>query len=356
MLAEPEANCARVAGLEAQILHLEHSLSELRAEKSLAQERLDFYKYPVLTLPNEVVSEIFIQFLPAYPHFPPLTGMFSPTLLTHICRRWREIALGTPALWKAIGSYDHAKPQMISHLFNTWLGRSRSCPLSIEYHCTGFARIDTGVFEALVPHCARWEHLKLQVSASLLRQMKGPMPLLRHLHLIYTVSPANPVDVAAACDMPLLRTIVLCYAAGVILPWAQLTSLTLLWVYPYECVQVLQQTSNLVCCKLSVVVRLGVHDAPGPDITLPCLQSLTLTDLNEPSRRVTNLLELLRRPFSPQPQSPKSFPSAQPHRFAESIRIKIRLQARGSAYQRHDLSLKDLLPQGISLDSEVLPR
>ncbi|KAJ6577954.1 hypothetical protein B0H19DRAFT_1229908 [Mycena capillaripes] len=296
MLADLEADRARVAELEAQILHLEHSLSKLRTDKLLAQERLDFYKYPVLTLPNEIVSEIFIQFLPAYPHFPPLTGIFSPTLLTHICRRWREIALGTPALWKAIGSYDNAgriscNPEMLSHLFDTWLDRSRSCPLSIEYHETSDARIDAGFLEALVPHRARWEHLKLRVSASLLPQMKGPMPLLQHLHLIYTVSPANPVNVAASCDVPLLRTVILTgYAAlGVILPWAQLTSLTLLCVYAYECVQVLQQTSNLVCCELSVIVRSG--DTPGPDITLPCLKSLTLTDTDERNRqRVTNLL------------------------------------------------------------------
>jgi hypothetical protein len=102
MLADLEADRARVADLDAQISHLERSLSALREEKNLAQERLDSYKYPVLTLPNEIVSEIFIHSLPAYPEYPPLTGLHSPTLLTHICRRWREIALGAPALWRAI--------------------------------------------------------------------------------------------------------------------------------------------------------------------------------------------------------------------------------------------------------------
>ncbi|KAJ7705931.1 hypothetical protein B0H14DRAFT_2415857, partial [Mycena olivaceomarginata] len=53
---------------------------------------------PVLTLPNEIISEIFVQFLPVYPLSSPSTGPFSPTLLTQICRRWREIALTTPLL------------------------------------------------------------------------------------------------------------------------------------------------------------------------------------------------------------------------------------------------------------------
>ncbi|KAJ6577973.1 hypothetical protein B0H19DRAFT_1122031 [Mycena capillaripes] len=98
MLAGLEADRVRVAQLEAQILHLERSLSELRIEQSLTQERLDSYTYPVLTLPNEIISEIFIHFLPTYPFCPPLTGVLSPTILTHIFRRLREIALGTPVL------------------------------------------------------------------------------------------------------------------------------------------------------------------------------------------------------------------------------------------------------------------
>ncbi|KAJ6560151.1 hypothetical protein B0H19DRAFT_945240, partial [Mycena capillaripes] len=66
------------------------------------QERLNSFKYPVLTLPAEIISEIFVHFLPIYPSCPPLTGFLSPTLLTQICRKWRHIALTTPALWRAI--------------------------------------------------------------------------------------------------------------------------------------------------------------------------------------------------------------------------------------------------------------
>ncbi|KAJ7088210.1 hypothetical protein C8R43DRAFT_939231, partial [Mycena crocata] len=94
-----EADRTRLKDVEAEILGLERALDLLRKKKSAIQGRLDAYRYPVLTVPNELVSDIFLQFLPAYPDCPSMSGLFSPTLLTHICRKWREIALTTPSLW-----------------------------------------------------------------------------------------------------------------------------------------------------------------------------------------------------------------------------------------------------------------
>ncbi|KAJ6474423.1 hypothetical protein C8R47DRAFT_708876 [Mycena vitilis] len=102
MLAHLEADRVRVAELEAHIVELQRSLAVLQSEKVSAQERLASYKYPVLTVPNELISEIFIHFLPAYPVCPPLTGPRSPAVLTQICHRWREVALSTPSLWRAL--------------------------------------------------------------------------------------------------------------------------------------------------------------------------------------------------------------------------------------------------------------
>ncbi|KAJ7866360.1 hypothetical protein B0H13DRAFT_2281471 [Mycena leptocephala] len=277
MLADLEADRARVADLEAQISHLEHSLSALREEKTLAQERLDSYKYPVLTLPNEIVSEIFIHFLPAYPECPPLTGLLSPTVLTHVCRRWREIALSTATLWSAIGtSYDDdlSLKQQIQ-IFDLWLKRSRFCPLSLQIG--GGTGIDE-FLAVVVPHRARWEHLELEdTSLACLPIIDGPMPLLRHLNLSLYDSFTDAPEVFAFRDAPLLRTVILSpdAASSIILPWAQLTSLTLFNVYPRECVPILQKTTNLVHCKLEVSFDSG-NDEPGLDITLPYLESLSI--------------------------------------------------------------------------------
>ncbi|KAJ6481847.1 hypothetical protein C8R45DRAFT_313381 [Mycena sanguinolenta] len=110
MRSDLEADRARVAEIttcvaqmQAQVRDLKRSITELRAEQDIAQQRIDSFKYyPVLTLPNEIISEIFLHFLPAYPAYPPLFGTPSPTSLTQICRKWRGLALATPGLWRAI--------------------------------------------------------------------------------------------------------------------------------------------------------------------------------------------------------------------------------------------------------------
>ncbi|KAJ7473247.1 hypothetical protein FB451DRAFT_1133777 [Mycena latifolia] len=130
------ADRAHIADIEAQILTLERAIGELRAEMQRTQERLDSYAYPVLTLPNETVSEIFVRFLPVYPLCPPQTGLLSPTVLTHICRKWREIALATPALWRAISIVDDIDSDRTDgrqlHILESWLNRSGCLPLAVD--------------------------------------------------------------------------------------------------------------------------------------------------------------------------------------------------------------------------------
>ncbi|KAF8215579.1 hypothetical protein K438DRAFT_602863 [Mycena galopus ATCC 62051] len=133
MLAHLAADRALVADLDTKILDLERSLFALRTEKQLVQERLDSFKYLVLTLPNEITAEIFTHFLPPYPDCPPFAGPHSPTLFTQICHEWREIALGTPTLWRAMAPSDLSISfDRRVHLCETWLRRSRSCPLSLS--------------------------------------------------------------------------------------------------------------------------------------------------------------------------------------------------------------------------------
>ncbi|KAJ7470992.1 hypothetical protein FB451DRAFT_324350 [Mycena latifolia] len=90
--------------------------------------------YPVLTLPTEIVSEIFTHFVPVYPACPPLVGLLSPSTLGQVCRKWRQIAISTPSLWRAIRlDLDNRinRPTQL-RLLDTWLERSRTSPLSIS--------------------------------------------------------------------------------------------------------------------------------------------------------------------------------------------------------------------------------
>ncbi|KAJ7845754.1 hypothetical protein B0H13DRAFT_1468531, partial [Mycena leptocephala] len=135
---------------------------------------------PVLTLPNEIVSEIFIHFLPLRPLCPPLTGLLSPTTLTQICRQWREVAQATPELWRAIPFSDNRTPlEAQLHICDIWLSRSRGYPLSIRINRpVGGPDSLRKIFSALVPHQARWEDFTLHISVSSFPNLDGPMPLL----------------------------------------------------------------------------------------------------------------------------------------------------------------------------------
>ncbi|KAF8207692.1 hypothetical protein K438DRAFT_1755126 [Mycena galopus ATCC 62051] len=253
----------------------------LRLEQALAQQRLQSYIYPVLTLPPEIVSEIFIHIIPQYPCCPPLTGTLSPTSLTHICRKWRAIALSTPALWRAIQlSLDSLPVEGQVHISDQWLKRSGSCRFSIQLD--GYLGRIANVLTSVFRHATRWECLKLEVSPYQLRELEGSnMPLLSHLDLRLHEDSEVAVDAIAFRDLPLLRSVTLndIAASWVILPWDQLTSLVLNSVYLHECVPILQQTSNLAHCELHIFASDAdtIHV-----IDLPCLQSLVLI---HPGRR-----------------------------------------------------------------------
>jgi hypothetical protein len=269
MLNALEADRARIVVLEAEISKLELSLYALRTEKKLAQQRIASYKYPVLTLPNEIVSEIFIHFLPIYPLCPPIRGPYSPTLLTRICHKWREIALANPLLWRAILLSNDIPREHQFYMCETWVSRARACPLSIHVDDNNDTIPVLEDFTALFTRCA---HLKISLGGSDIPTIRGPTPFLRHLDFSLRYPPFGQA-IPAFTEAPLLRTVILNDAASnIILPWAQLTSLTLISIFPHECLPILQKTSTLVHCDL----RLFVWPYDPTDITLPYLESLAL--------------------------------------------------------------------------------
>ncbi|KAF7376713.1 F-box domain-containing protein [Mycena sanguinolenta] len=265
-----------------RLLHLEHTISALRAEQAVVQARLDAYKYPVLTLPTEITSEIFINFLPTYPEPPPLKGLASPTMLTHVCRKWREVALATPALWRAIKLGDpDIRHEQVRRISDAWIRRSGSLPLSIVINTNNRDFLHEIFTEPLSMATERWEHLNLWVSLPCLPEIGAPLPMLRSLE--FAVSTVG--DVFTFYEAPQLRNVILRgrISSFVVLPWMQLTSLTMNYGGVNKIVQILTQTPNLIQCALSLVstgdTDLDDLSAEGlPDIPLPRLESLVVTD------------------------------------------------------------------------------
>ncbi|KAF7334421.1 hypothetical protein MVEN_02271400 [Mycena venus] len=277
MLRALAAERSRIVDLDAQIQDLERVLAALRLEKAVAQERLDTYTYPVLTLPDEIISEIFIHFLPLYPVCPPITGLLSPILLTHICRKWREIAQTTPALWRAISLSSDGFPfRHLAHMSDIF-SRSGCLPLSIElhYHDSEDGDSESKVLQAAFLHCERWECVELCSWGFDLPTIERDLPLLRDITLDFEDASSAPYIIIR--DASLLRKAVLggVNFSKLVLPWEQLTSLTVDPLDADAWLPILRQTSNLVHCELSLYDADFDNNSPPPVVILPCLQSLT---------------------------------------------------------------------------------
>ncbi|KAJ7694495.1 hypothetical protein B0H16DRAFT_1904269 [Mycena metata] len=231
----------------------------LKAEQETLQEHLDAYTYPVLTLPPEIVSEIFVRFLPVYPERAPQKGLLSPITLGQICRLWREMAFSTPRLWRtftiflrlgdSVQNYDADHPRI-----ETSLQRSGSCPLSVQLE---YMRSDTSsLFRLIIAHRARWEHLKLFVSVRNLPAIIGPFPLLCTLTTNVWVPRAHDETYRPPTfhTAPLLRRVAISNYKDIflgMLPWSQLTVLVIKSIEINPCIRVLTLAPLLVYCDLT---------------------------------------------------------------------------------------------------------
>ncbi|KAK6977948.1 F-box domain-containing protein [Favolaschia claudopus] len=261
----------QILELKDKISAIQRSISELRATKRSIQQRISSYKYPVLTLPTEIITHIFLHCIPLYPEPPPLVGLRSPTTLTNICRKWRQIALATPRLWRALKltpSYMLPPEEIVASIVALWTERSACTPLSI------FTNHSPQVMPHLLPHRSRWEYLNLDFdSGSQIKTLHidGPMPLLRSLTLAVWDAVDTPLPLL---EVPLLRTVVIDDHGppSLVLPWSQLTSLTLRRTHPDACLSILRAASQLVECRL----RLWSQHTPlgGGVVVLPRLESL----------------------------------------------------------------------------------
>lgn len=284
-------------------------------ERRALKTRLEACIYPVLTLPNEIVSEIFIKALPEEPYrsppddaSPSPSGPSCPLLLGQVCRRWRQIALSTPSLWTALDlSLDdkltNHKNQLC--LLQTWLERSRACPLTISIYWDGSSPVGTHEFiEVLVPHSQRWEHMDFIIPFRDLLLIKGDMPLLRELAIGFPDLGSDPAPssppVQAFHSAPKLKTVIIpptFYPDIVPLPWAQITFLSVGAAFPHQLANIMHSLVNVEQLRVQIVAAspeetmANIADFP----PLAHLHTLDLYGSSDPVA-ITQLLENLNLP------------------------------------------------------------
>ncbi|KAG2342514.1 hypothetical protein BDR05DRAFT_348845 [Suillus weaverae] len=83
-------------------------------------------------LPTEILAQIFLYCMPETGHWTP-EPYLAPMLLTTVCRRWREVAVDMPGLWRRLRlEVGHGDWQQRAYCYDTYLKRSRGLQLSLR--------------------------------------------------------------------------------------------------------------------------------------------------------------------------------------------------------------------------------
>ncbi|KAJ7175238.1 hypothetical protein C8R43DRAFT_872969, partial [Mycena crocata] len=126
----PEKRVA-LAKVKSKIDRYRMVLYALETEQRVLESSLDILVYPVLTLPVEITSQIFLECLPQNGRVRP-SPHAAPLLLAQICHHWRNIALSTCQLWSTVDiSLSEFYPSQ-KHPWNSlerWFRRAKGVPL-----------------------------------------------------------------------------------------------------------------------------------------------------------------------------------------------------------------------------------
>ncbi|KAF7311246.1 F-box domain-containing protein [Mycena kentingensis (nom. inval.)] len=217
-------------------------------------------------LPEEILTDIFREFIPPYPETCSVLGLRSPETLAQICKHWRAIAYADPLLWRApdvlnVGagkaSWMASVPVLRAQIaaLARWLARSQGLPVSITMGETGFMNeaakalgLRAQALDLLLTHCKRWEYAQLRIADSELGKgfVSGYMPTLRELDVEVEWSTLQRV-VAPNLQTLMIQPESLGHdAIQGRLPWDTLTRLVLTYVSPGVAGKILNETRCLV--------------------------------------------------------------------------------------------------------------
>ncbi|KAG0708212.1 hypothetical protein DFH29DRAFT_1075848 [Suillus ampliporus] len=130
-----------ISGLDTVMDGINNLRKQLVDQKEKIVQSMDLHKRlgsALWRLPTEVLSHIFIHCLPkgSEPTYLSSPSKLAPMLLTRVCRRWREVAMGVPNLWCSVHmEVDDGGWKGGISFYDSWLKRSRGCPLLLNLDC-----------------------------------------------------------------------------------------------------------------------------------------------------------------------------------------------------------------------------
>ncbi|KAJ6450675.1 hypothetical protein C8R45DRAFT_848875, partial [Mycena sanguinolenta] len=128
-------------------------ISALEQEQAELEAKLNNIVYPVLSLPTEITTRIFVECLPD--DGATSLAECAPLLLMRVCRQWKDITLSSCQLWSSlrIESYSRDKimvPRGTLEMLQTWFSRARARPLAltVTYNYSSMSEVALSVFHA----------------------------------------------------------------------------------------------------------------------------------------------------------------------------------------------------------------
>ncbi|KAF7368680.1 hypothetical protein MVEN_00192300 [Mycena venus] len=181
---------SRIAKIEHSIAGIESQLAALRADKEQLQSALSSIVYPVLTVPPEIMSVVFLHGASEF----ILDRVWNNLRLAGVCRAWQDIVFSTCELWTKIALNCHrgGEPSII---LKTWLTRSGGLPLDLRIIFSPNETDTDTVWSALTAHSAQWRNMELLIFDSVvlsLETLPSSLPLLQRLVIEGDVTLGDP--------------------------------------------------------------------------------------------------------------------------------------------------------------------
>ncbi|KAJ7767121.1 hypothetical protein B0H16DRAFT_1882515 [Mycena metata] len=156
-----------IDGIDEQVRGLKRVLDGLESRRRELQNFAAAHKQvlaPIRTLPSEILSEIFLQYVQHRP-----TGAW---LIARVCRSWREIAISSSRLWNQIdmdtspfsANISAATINVLRRLLSTFLSHWPPAQQLMETQ-------KVAILEALFPAAHHWREAHLCLDASELRSL-----------------------------------------------------------------------------------------------------------------------------------------------------------------------------------------
>ncbi|KAJ7513061.1 hypothetical protein B0H11DRAFT_2268038 [Mycena galericulata] len=143
--------------LHGRISELDSLIAALTAERDILRAKSDSIIYPVLTLPPEITTGIFMHCLPTST-LPSPSPSTAPLLLAQVCQQWRQIALDMPRLWRSLAFIDSSSVEILK----IWLSRAGSLPLHYSLHCSSPSRADA-ILDTSILYAHQWQDVSLAI-------------------------------------------------------------------------------------------------------------------------------------------------------------------------------------------------